>query len=65
MKDSIVLKGREYDSTKKVQQDFGLDHKTLVKWTRNGKLPVPVRLGNRAYFERQALESRILETALA
>jgi predicted site-specific integrase-resolvase len=63
MKDSIVLEGRAYHSIKKVQQDFGLDHKTLTKWTRNGQLPVPVRLGNRVYFERQALESRLLETA--
>jgi predicted site-specific integrase-resolvase len=63
MKDSVVLEGREYDSTKKVQQDFGLDHKTLTKWTRNGKLPVPVRLGNRASYDRGAIESRILSTA--
>jgi hypothetical protein len=43
MKQSIVLEGRAYHSIKKVQQDFGLDHKTLTKWTRNGQLPVPVR----------------------
>jgi predicted site-specific integrase-resolvase len=63
MKESIVLEGRAYHSIKKVQQDFGFDHKTLTKWTRNGQLPVPVRLGNRAYYDRGAIESRILSTA--
>jgi predicted DNA-binding transcriptional regulator AlpA len=62
MKDSVILGGREFDSAKKVEQDFGIDHKTRKKWIEAGNLPSPVRLGNRLYFDRVALEARILET---
>ena len=61
IKDTIVLENREFHSTNRVKHDF--DHKTLVKWVKIGKLPLPVRLGNRAYYDRGVIESRLLSTA--
>jgi predicted site-specific integrase-resolvase len=63
MKDAIVLENREFHSTNRVKHDFGIDHKTLVKWVKIGKLPLPVRLGNRAYYDRGIIESQFLSTA--
>jgi predicted DNA-binding transcriptional regulator AlpA len=63
MKDRLILDGREFNSAKKVEQDLGIDHKTRKKWIESGSLPPPVRLGNRLYFDRAALEASILGTA--
>ena len=62
MKDCVILGGREFNSAKKVEQDLGIDHKTRKKWIEAGSLPLPVRLGNRLYFDRIAVETRILAT---
>jgi predicted DNA-binding transcriptional regulator AlpA len=64
MKDCVILGGREFSSARKIEQDLGIDHKTRNKWIKAGNLPPPVRLGNRMYFDRAALEARILETAM-
>ena len=62
MKYCVVLGGREFNLAKKVEQDLGIDHRTRKKWIEAGCLPLPVRLGNRLYFDRTALETRILTT---
>jgi hypothetical protein len=64
MKDSIVLQGRTYECTKLVQQRFGLDDQTLRKWAKANIVPSPVRLGNKNFYDREAIESKILETCL-
>jgi predicted DNA-binding transcriptional regulator AlpA len=64
MRDCVIIGDREFYSAKKVEQDFGIDHKTRKKWIEAGNLPSPVRLGNRLYFDRAALEARILQTAM-
>jgi predicted site-specific integrase-resolvase len=63
MKESIVIAGRDYDSRKCVQEKFDVDYTTIGKWVKNGLLPAPLRLGNRLYFDRTAVETRILATA--
>jgi predicted site-specific integrase-resolvase len=63
MKDSIVIAGRDYDSRKRVRERFDIDYTTIGKWVKNGLLPTPLRLGNRLYFDRTAVEIRILATA--
>lgn len=60
MKDSIILQGRIFDCTKLVQQRFGLDDQTLRKWTKNNIVPSPVKLGNKCFYDREAIEERIL-----
>jgi hypothetical protein len=60
MKDSIILQGRTYECTKLVQQRFCLDDQTLRKWAKNNIVPSPVRLGNKCFYDREAIESRIL-----
>jgi DNA-binding transcriptional MerR regulator len=62
MKDSIVLQGRIYECTKLVQQRFGLDDQTLRKWAKKNIVPSPVRLGNKCFYDREAIESKILTT---
>jgi hypothetical protein len=62
MKDSIVLQGRTYECTKLVQQRFGLDAHTLRKWAKNNIVPTPVRLGNKCFYDREAIEIKILAT---
>jgi hypothetical protein len=62
MKDSIVLQGRTYECTKLVQQRFGLDDQTLRKWAKNKIVPTPVRLGNKCFYDREAIERQILAT---
>jgi predicted site-specific integrase-resolvase len=63
MKGSIVIADRDYDSRKFVQQQFEVDYTTISKWVKNGLLPAPLRLGNRLYFDRTAVETRMLATA--
>jgi predicted site-specific integrase-resolvase len=63
MKASIVIAGRAYDSRKSVHEQFDIDYTTIGKWVKNGLLPAPLRLGNRLYFDRKAVEIRILATA--
>jgi hypothetical protein len=60
MKDSITLQGRTYECTKLIQQRFGLDDQTLREWAKNNIVPSPVRLGNKCFYDWEAIESRIL-----
>jgi hypothetical protein len=60
MKDSIILQGRTYECTKLVQQRFSLDDQTLRKWAKNNIVPSPLRLGNKCFYDWEAIESRIL-----
>jgi hypothetical protein len=62
MKDTITLQNRIYDCTKLVQQRFGLDPQTLRKWAKNNIVPTPVRLGNKCFYDREAIEIQILAT---
>jgi DNA-binding transcriptional MerR regulator len=62
MKDTITLQSRTYDCTKLVQQKFGLDPQTLRKWAQNNIVPTPLRLGNKNFYDREAIESKILAT---
>jgi hypothetical protein len=55
-----MLQGRIYECTKLVQQRFGLDDQTLRKWAKNNIVPLPVKLGNKCFYDCEAIESRIL-----
>jgi hypothetical protein len=63
MKESIVIAGRNYNSRKFVREQFDVDYTTIGKWVKNGLLPAPLRLGNRLYFDRIAVETRMLASA--
>jgi hypothetical protein len=60
MKDTITLQNRTYECTKLVQQRFGLDPQTLRKWAKNNVIPTPLRLGNKCFYDREAIETQIL-----
>jgi hypothetical protein len=60
MKDSIVLQGQIYECTKLVQQRFGLDDQTLRKWVKSNIVPSPLRLGNKCFYDSEAVEIGIL-----
>jgi hypothetical protein len=56
------LQDRVYDCTKLVQEKFGFDPQTLRKMAKNNIIPSPVRLGNKCFYDRDAIESQILAT---
>ena len=60
MKDTITLEGRIFDCTKLVLQTYGLDDHTLRKLVKADIVPGPVTIGNKNFFDRKAVESRIL-----
>jgi len=60
MKDTITLQNRTYECTILVQQRFGLDPQTLRKWAKNNVIPTPLRLGNKCFYDREAIETQIL-----
>jgi predicted DNA-binding transcriptional regulator AlpA len=60
MKTTISLKGHEYDSASAIIEKYGISYMTLYKWTKEGVLPHPVKLGRRNYYNRQAIENRLL-----
>jgi hypothetical protein len=62
MKDTITLEGRIFDCTKLVLQTYGLDDHTLRKLVKEKIVPGPVTIGNKNYFDRNAIERRILES---
>ena len=62
MKDTIILEGRLFDCTKLVLQRYGLDDHTLRKLVKAEIVPAPVTIGNKNFFDRKAIESRILES---
>jgi len=63
MKEIIVLQDREYVSRKMLQMLFDMDYSTISKWAKTGLLPNPVMLGNRHFYDRQEIETRILATS--
>ena len=62
MKDTITLEGRAFDCTKLVLQRYGLDDHTLRKLVKANILPGPVTIGNKNFFDRKAIETRLLAT---
>ena len=64
MKDTITLQSRTYDCTKLVQQKFGLDPQTLRKWAKNHIVPSRSGLGNKCFYDRDAIERQILVTCI-
>jgi len=63
VKDTIILQGRIFDCTKLVLQRYGLDDHTLRKLVKADVVPGPVTIGNKNFFDRKAVESRILESS--
>ena len=61
MKDTIQLQGRDYDCAEVLAERLGTTYSTIWKWMKAGLLPKPVRLGGRAYYDREIVEARILE----
>jgi predicted DNA-binding transcriptional regulator AlpA len=62
MKDTIILDGRTFDGTGMVMQRYGIAGQTLKNMVDNNIVPKPVRMGNKHYYDRKAIESHILAT---
>ena len=60
MKTTILLKGQEYDSASMITEKYGITYMTLYKWTKDGLLPHPIKLGRRNYYNREAIENHFL-----
>ena len=61
VKDTLTLEGHIFDCTKLVLQRYGLDDHTLRKLVKANIVPGPVKIGNKNFFDRRAIESRFLE----
>lgn len=59
MKTTIVLSGRTYDSGGLLRNRFGLSAMTLYRWTKDGFLPQPIKLGRTNYYPRSEVEDRL------
>jgi predicted site-specific integrase-resolvase len=60
VKTTILLKEQEYDSASTITEKYGISYMTLYKWTKGGLVPNPVKLGRRNYYNRKAIENRLL-----
>jgi predicted site-specific integrase-resolvase len=60
MKATISLKGQQYDSASTIIEKYGISYMTLYNWTREGVVPHPVKVGRRNYYNREAIENRLL-----
>jgi predicted site-specific integrase-resolvase len=61
MKTTITLKDKEYDCANTIRDRYGIRYLTLLNWTKSGVLPAPIRLNRRVYYDRNAVEDRLLE----
>ena len=61
LKDTITLESRIFDCTRLVLQRYGLDDHTLRKLVRTNIVSGPIKVGNKNFFDRRAIESRLLE----
>jgi predicted DNA-binding transcriptional regulator AlpA len=62
-KETITIDGRDYDSRRLVQQTWGINESTIARLTKKKQWPAPLKLGNRYYYERRAVETHLLSTA--
>jgi predicted DNA-binding transcriptional regulator AlpA len=42
-------------SAERVRRLFGICEKTLTSWVQSSKLPAPIRVGNRSYWDPRQL----------
>ena len=61
MKRTIVLGGRTYDSGSLVRDQYGLSPMTLYRWTKDGFLPQPIKLGRSNYYPRNEVEDSLIK----
>jgi predicted DNA-binding transcriptional regulator AlpA len=59
MKETIVLGGKTYDSGGLLQDRYGLSPMTVYRWTKEGFLPQPIKLGRTNYYPRDEVEDRL------
>jgi predicted DNA-binding transcriptional regulator AlpA len=59
MKRTIELSGQTYDSGGLLQDRFGFSPMTLYRWTKDGFLPQPIKLGRTNYYPRNEVEDRM------
>jgi predicted DNA-binding transcriptional regulator AlpA len=59
MKGTIVLIGETYESSGLLRDRYGLSAMTVYRWTKNGFLPQPIKLGRTNYYPRNEVENRL------
>jgi len=63
LKDTITLKGREFESTKITLGRYGMGKPTLRRLVKAGVVSEPICIGNKNYFDRRLLETELIATA--
>lgn len=42
-------------SAREVAEFYGISHSTLWRWIKDGRVPAPIRIGRRTFWEAQTL----------
>jgi predicted site-specific integrase-resolvase len=62
MKDTLILANEVYDDSQIVRDALDITKITMSRWIKAGRLPKPLRLGNKNYFNRKEVEQFLLNT---
>jgi predicted DNA-binding transcriptional regulator AlpA len=62
MKDTLILSNEIYDDSGVVLNTLGITKITLSRWVKAQRLPKPLKLGNKLYFNRKEVESYLLSS---
>jgi predicted DNA-binding transcriptional regulator AlpA len=62
MKDTLILSNEVYDDSGVVLNTLGITKITLSRWVKAQRLPKPLKLGNKLYFNRKEVESYLLSS---
>ena len=62
MKDTLILANEIYDDSELVRDTLGITKITQSRWVKAGRLPRPLKLGNKLYFSRKEVEHYLLNS---
>jgi predicted site-specific integrase-resolvase len=62
MKNTLILASEVYDDSELVRDTLGISKITQSRWVKAGRLPRPLKLGNKLYFNRREVEDYLLNT---
>lgn len=61
MKTEIEIRGRVYTAAALVQAKYGVSWNTWSNWEKSGKLPPPMRIGRRKFYDMEEVEAKLVQ----
>jgi len=62
MKHTLILSNEIFDDSEIVRDTLGITKITQSRWVKAGRLPKPLKLGNKLYFNRKEVENYLLNS---